>query len=199
MTATWLIFYVDFFPLSSKDILLQFVKPMIQRFEDRIETYHHFFEPQLLVRVRADESVITKDIVPFLELKKAELKYRITSLKLDPNYDERRDFGDGWPLALRLFEMSSRAAILKLESAPERLGPKFEQTYFSHLLFNEIGLTWREECLLHYEEALGRLALDVTGGNLEQSRMILSRNREKLIENISEIEGLFKRTLSNPS
>ena len=151
-----------------------FVKPLIEKFSNRIITFHHLFEPQLLVRVNADEAVIG-EMMPFIQQKLSEVKCRLIKQEMNPKYNERQDYGEGWDLALRVLELGSRAAILKFDR-PQALGRKFDQIYFSHLFLNAEGLSFLQEWAIHYNEALGRLALDISNGDPEVAARLVKRN-----------------------
>jgi hypothetical protein len=116
MPDVWLIVEASFPNLLSFDIVRRFVKPIVDEFDTRLETFHFFFEQQFLLRVKADERLHTESIMPFVEEKLTELNATNRNMRLDRGYTEENDYVEGWALAQRIFETGSRAAILMAEA-----------------------------------------------------------------------------------
>lgn len=103
-----------------------------------MSTFHFFFEPYLLLRIRADKDFIAQHIQPYVVQKISALKVVAPSIRIDDSYTEEPDYEDGWKVAHRIFELGSRSAVLKAESevGNVRLEPQFNERKFVHLLLN---------------------------------------------------------------
>lgn len=64
-------------------------------------------------------------MMPFIQQKLRELNCRLIKHEINPSFNERQDFGEGWDVALRVLELKSQAAILRFDR-PEVLGRKFD-------------------------------------------------------------------------
>jgi hypothetical protein len=53
MVNSWLIVKADFSDMDALKIVRDFVKPVIEKFESKLSTFHFFFEPYLLFRMKA--------------------------------------------------------------------------------------------------------------------------------------------------
>ena len=69
MSDVWLLAEATFPNLQSRDIVLGFVKPIVDEFDFRFTTFHFFFERQFLLRIKADENLHTESIIPFVSRK----------------------------------------------------------------------------------------------------------------------------------
>ena len=172
MSNVWLIVEAIFPNLRSRDIIRNFVKPVVDKFQESISTFHFFFEPHLLLRIRADKAMITDEIVPFVNQKLTDLGVNNPSVDVDPNYSEQADYGEGWNVAQKLFEFGSRSAILKAESDSGSiiLGPQFNEGKFMHLILNQWGHSIEQEARIHLDRVGERLAMHYSQGNIDLLR-----------------------------
>lgn len=172
MADSWLIVEANFPNLDPRSIIRDFVKPVIDKFESRTTTFHFFFEPHLLLRMKADKNFINQDIKPHIVQKLSKLNVVNPSVRIDDNYTEEPDYGDGWEVAQKIFELGSRSAILKAESdvGNVSLGPQFNEGKFMHLLLNQWGHSVNQEAQVH---------LNVVG---ERLAVLYSRHRIDLVE-----------------
>lgn len=91
------------------------------------------------------------------------------SVRVDPGYTEEQDYGQGWELALRIFELGSRSAILAAEGSAgaTRLGSQFNEGKFVHLILNQWGYAIKQEVVFHFNSVVERLAVIFSAGNME--------------------------------
>lgn len=185
MSNVWLIIEASFPNLRSRDIIRNFVKPVVDKFQESISTFHFFFEPHLLLRIRADKSMVTDEIIPFVNQKLTDLGVSNPSVDVNPNYSEQADYGEGWNVAQKLFEIGSLSAILKAESDSGNvaLGPQFNEGKFMHLLLNQWGHSTDQEARIHLNVVGERLAVLYSGGNI-------CFVEEKLPQIISQLQGI---------
>lgn len=141
MTDLWLIVQAEFPNVPTRKIIRDFVKPIIDKYDNKLTTFHFFFEPHLLLRIKADKELIDEDVKLHIARELSKSRAVNTSVRTDDTYTEEPDYGEGWGLAQKVFEYGSRSAILKAESdaGNVRLGVQFNEGKFMHLLLNQWG------------------------------------------------------------
>jgi len=201
MTDSWLIVEANFPNLSPRSIIRDFVNPVIDEFENSLSTFHFFFEPHLLLRIKADRNFISEHIKPYVDRKLADLHVSNPSVRIDDSYTEEPDYRDGWGVAQRIFEFGSRSAILGAESEEGRvqLGPQFNEGKFMHLLLNQWGYSRSQEAHLHLKVVGERLALIHSGSNIELVRTKLPQILRELENSFfPRIDDLVRRVMAQP-
>lgn len=161
MPSAWLIVEALFPNLQPREAILTLVKPVVDRFQSSLETFHFFFEPNLLLRLKADEALLTNEVKPYTERMLAGMSAVNQSVRIDPHYTEQSDYGDGWELATKIFEMGSRSAMLRAEADAGNitLGPQFNEYKLTHLLLNQWGYSIDREAQFHFNKVGERLAM----------------------------------------
>jgi len=173
MSETWLITYIftDFNAMNN--VLLTFIKPEVERFQQdpSVRTWHFFREqeleeprrPYLLLRVCGDRKVLLGKLKPRFERRLGELKSEdmVSDYKIveDPRYTEEKGYGkEGWLIAQKLFEYTSMAALFILEHRSKKapLPPGFHEGKFIHCFLNQALGTYINE-VVFYELRLGGL------------------------------------------
>jgi hypothetical protein len=201
MSDTWLIVEASFPNLDKRDIILIFVKPIIEEFQNDIHTFHFFFEPYLLLRIKADENSTMEKIKPYVEEKLSKLNVTNQSVRMEPGYTEEPDYGEGWKIAQEIFELGSRSAILKAESdvGNVRLGSQFNEVKFMHLLLNEWGYSVDKEAHLHLKVVGERLAMVHLRFNIELVNQKLPRILKELEDTFfTKIDEVVSRIITEP-
>lgn len=199
MTDVWLITTASLPNLDRHSIIRSLVKPVIDNFQDNLSTFHFFFEPYILLRIKAEEDLITQQIQPYIERRLSELNATNPSVHIDPSYSEEPSYGEGWEIAQKMFEFGGRSAILKAESdiGNVQLGPEFNEGKFMHLLLNQWGYSTRQEALLHFKIVGERFAVIYSGTNIDLVRerlpQILSQLESRFF---SQIEDSVRRTIT---
>ena len=160
MTSAWLIVEASFPNLQPREVIRRLVKPVVDKFQTSLETFHFFFERQFLLRLKAEEGFLTGDIKPHIEQMLVDMNAIDPSVRIDPHYTEEPDYGGGWELAQRVFEIGSRSAILRAEADAGniRLGPQFNEYKFVHLLLNQWSYPIYGEAEFHFKKVGERLA-----------------------------------------
>jgi len=163
------------------EIIRSFAKPIVDRFQSELQTFHFFFDPvgHLHLRLRAEDRFVTETIKPYVEdlLTRTDMRSRGVSrpLKIARDYNEERDYGQGWELAMKIFEMGSRSAILTSEAqTATTLGREFNETKFVHLLLNQWGYGPEEEASFYFKKTVEILALDRFFSAWDRVRPVLS-------------------------
>jgi hypothetical protein len=201
MPDVWLIAEADFPNLQSRDIVLRFVKPIVDEFDTRLTTFHFFFERQFLLRVKADENLHTESIIPFVNRKLTELNATGRNVRLDRGYTEERDYGNGWSLAQKIFENGSRAAMLmaEAEAGSATVGVQFNTGKFVHLLLNQSGHTIPNEASFHFERFIERLEVIYSNFNFD----IVNRKHQGITQEVwnafgERIQDIVKTRIADP-
>ena len=195
MTDTWLIVEAGFPTLQSPDIMQKFVKPVIDHFDTSLTTFHFFFEPHLLLRLKADEQLVTEKLRPTLKRRLSDMNATIRSIGIDAQYTEEPDYGDGWKLAQKFFEYGSRSAIARGDTGLT-LGAQFNEFKFVHLLLNQWGYSIDKEALFHFKKVAERLAMHFSNGNLNLVKKKLSQIMTELEPTLEQISVVVKRKLA---
>jgi len=201
MQGVWLIAEADFPNLQSRDIVLRFVKPIVDEFDTRLTTFHFFFERQFLLRVKADENLHTESIIPFVDRKLTELNATNRNVRLDRGYTEEPDYGEGWNLAQRIFENGSRAAMLmaEAEAGGAITGLQFNAGKFVHVLLNECGHNLGQEAQFHFDRFIERLEVIYSYPNFD----IVNRKHRGITQEIwnsfgERIQEIVKTRIAEP-
>ena len=192
MPDSWLIIEATFPNPDARSIITQFVKPVIDRFGRNLSTFHFFFEPYLLLRIKADKNFIIQSIQPDVIQRLSALNAVGRSVRVDDSYTERPSYGDGWDVAQRIFELGSKSAILKAESdvGNVTLGPQFNEGKFIHLLLNQSGRSRNQEAHFHLKCVGERLAVEYCGSNI-------GLVRRKLPQIIADLQNNFFPRIDN--
>lgn len=198
MADSWLIVQADFPNIAPKNIIRDFVKPIIDKYENRLTTFHFFFEPYLLLRIKSEKDFISQDIKPHIVQKLSDLTAANTSMYIDDNYTEQPDYGDGWEVAQKMFEYGSRSAILRAESEVGNvcLGPQFNEGKFMHLLLNQWGYSIDREAHLHLNVVGERLGILYSRSRIDFLKTKLPEIFQKLQTTIfPKIDELVRKEL----
>jgi hypothetical protein len=134
-----------------REAIREFVKPIMDRFQPNLQTFHFFFEPNaLLLRLRADDRFVAETMRPYLEETLREMKMSTRSVQVEANYTEERDDGRGWELALKISETGSRSAILSSEAQIGNimLDTQYNEGKFVPLFLNQFGYSIEEDAVL---------------------------------------------------
>ena len=170
MTGTWLIVEASLPNLQShegrQETIRNFVKPVIDMFQSNLNTFHFFFEPKgLLLRLRSEERFVNDTLKPYIEERLAALNMPNRSVRVEAGYSEQQDYGQGWEVALKIFEIGSRSAILQTDRT--QLGIQFNEGKFGHLLLNQWGYSIEEEAHFHFRALIERLVVIFSGADFE--------------------------------
>jgi hypothetical protein len=199
MTDSWLIIEANFPELGPRSIIREFVKPVIDECENSLSTFHFFFEPHLLLRIKADTNSLVGKIKPCVDRKLTDLHVSNPSVRIDDGYTEEPDYRDGWEIAKRMFEFGSKSAILKAESEKghPKLGCQFNEGKFIHLLLNQWGYTRNQEAHFHLKAVGERLALVHSGGSVELAKTKLPQILKELENDLfPRIDDMVRRTMA---
>ena len=132
----------------------------VDKFQTSLETFHFFFEQRFLLRLKAEEELLTGEIKPHIEQILVGMNAVDPSVRIDPQYTEEPAYGGGWELAQKIFEVGSRSAILRAEDTGNiRLGLEFNEGKFVHLLLNQWSYSIYEEAAFHFNRVRERLAM----------------------------------------
>jgi hypothetical protein len=201
MTDSWLIVEANFPDLNPRSIIRDFVKPVIDESETSLSTFHFFFEPHLLLRMKADKNSLVGKIKPYVDRKLADLHVSNPSVRIDDGYTEEPDYRDGWEIAKRMFEFGSKAAILKAESegGHVKLGSQFNEGKFIHLLLNQWGYSRSQEAHFHLKAVGERLALIHSGSSVELAKTKLPQILRELENDFfPRIDDMVRRIMAQP-
>jgi len=201
ITDSWLIVEANFPDLSPRSIIRDFVKPVIDECGNSLSTFHFFFEPHLLLRMKADKNSLVERIKPYADRKLADLHVSNPSVRIDDGYTEEPDYRDGWEIAKRMFEFGSKAAILKAESegGHVQLGPQFNEGKFIHLLLNQWGHSRSQEAHFHLKTVGERLALIHSGSSVESAKTKLPQILRELENDFfPRIDDMVRRIMAQP-
>ena len=201
MPDTWLIVKASFPNLEARSIIRNFVEPIVDKFQNSLSTFHFFFEPHLLLRIKAEDALIIQEIKPYIETTLKDLNATNPSASVDASYSEESDYGDGWEIAQEIFESGSRSAILKAESdvGNVKLGLQFNEGKFMHLLLNQWGHSIRQEALIHFKIVGERLAILYSGGNTNLVERTLPQILTQLqVTFFPQVDELVKRKMTQP-
>ena len=169
MSSGWLIVEATFPSFKRREVIRRVVKPVVDKFQRQLETFHFFFEPHLLLRIKADERCLADGVKPYVEQILSSMNALSPSVHIDPHYTEEPDYGDGWDVATKIFELGSKSAILRAEADANniRLGPQFNEGKLLHLVLNQWGYSVYQEATLHFRITVERLAMHFSRGNLD--------------------------------
>ena len=200
MSDRWLIVEADFQTLQNQDIIRRFVKPIVDEFDGRFITFHFFFERQFLLRLKAEETLLTESVIPFIDRKLSALNAANRSVRVDAGYTEEHDYADGWQLAQRIFEVGSRLAILKSEASVGNVvaGPQLNEGKFVHLLLNQSGYSTGGEAEFHSERLVERLEMLYSGFNIALVNRKHGQILAELRNNFQTIAELVNRRITEP-
>lgn len=201
MNELWFEFeaQLNYSDLNTHEILLRgFIGPIIKELErrDLLETFHFFFEPNFLLRMKPKSTEITDQIHSTIEMYLPNAKDMITPLRSSHGEytGELEDYGeDGWTITKKVFELGSRMAIA-LADPNSKKGRKFSAGKLLHCFLNSLGYSIffkrlndrvvTREALHHLDEFIGRM-------------LILRKKPTMDLEIESEIERLTKDQVSS--
>ena len=86
MTEVWLIVEAGFPDLQALEIVREFVRPIVDEFDDALVTFHYFFERKFLPRLKAGQNAITNRMKPYVDQKLSELKAVEPAVRVDAGY-----------------------------------------------------------------------------------------------------------------
>jgi hypothetical protein len=188
-----------------QEAIRRFVKPISEAFQPQLRTFHFFFEPNgLLLRLEAEDTIVSETIKPYIEKRLTEMAASNQSVRVDPGYTEQQDYGQGWELALRIFELGSRSAILAAENSAgtTRLGSQFNEGKFVHLILNQWGYAISEEAVFHFNSVIERLAVIFSSGNMEvvarRVPQFLGEMQQTFLQQMTDIVKRKMSEASNP-
>jgi hypothetical protein len=110
---------------------------------------------------------LREELKPYIERMLSDMNAANPSVDADPGYTERGDYGEGWELSTKIFEVGSRSAILSAEAdtGDITLGAQFNEGKFVHLLLNQWGYSVDREAVFHFNGVAERLAVLYSRGN----------------------------------
>jgi hypothetical protein len=176
-----------------REAIMKFVEPIVERFQANLQTFHFFFEPNgLLLRLRGEDGFLTGTIKPWVEEKLTQMNASSRSVRIEADYSEERDYGQGWELALKIFEIGSRSSILSGVSQTGRvqLGNEFNEAKFAHCLLNQWGYSIDEEAVLHFNTVVERYAVIFSSINF-------ARVQAKLPQIIAEMQMQYLQQIAD--
>jgi hypothetical protein len=153
-----------------KKLVLDFIKPTVESLEIKhlIDTFHFFFEPQLLFRIRTADVDKRNEAKSVVNLNLAQLKDNIKKSEVKEDYTgEHKDFGtEGWIYVQKLFEYASRISLLKMETLSGKksyedccLNGQFNDGKLVHCFLNAQGFNTFDEAAFHNRVNFERLSM----------------------------------------
>jgi len=175
---------------KQREVLLGFIKPLVQRLrsEFNIAAYHFLHQPNNRIQFRVlttpDKVEKIKELID--DAKKLE-QVRDVKYPETPYPGERQNFGeDGWNSTYRLWEAGSDLA-LDLMDENIRKGPRFDLKSFVHYLLNQTGLNWMQEANFHISAAIDRMLIIMVENQVKP----LEDKIAQLDERIRHLERLY--------
>jgi hypothetical protein len=181
MALVWLEVKIGIDSTTYSDFILHFAREIINEFqEDKINRFHFLNESRdgfFLLRIRADEEIIEKEIKPKVNEKSQNLNVKKNEISLEYPEQEKAQFGpNGEEIAYRILQEASRSYLVRLENDEKglNLNDKYRPIYFGHLFLNAWNFGFLQEALEHWNELTERLAFEHFRGDPNKVRDFLA-------------------------
>ena len=127
--------------------LLKRFKNIVEKCNKKLISFHFFFEPDpdLLVRIQIKEDTHFEKTKTIIKNEMWDLGF-IKNIDFNESYiGEQKSFGeDGWEIAKRFFEISSRFAISLIDESFVK-GKEFNDEKLIHCFCNKVHITYQQE------------------------------------------------------
>jgi Lantibiotic biosynthesis dehydratase C-term len=180
-----------------EQLLLKVIDPLVHdEFAERIESWHYFWEPELLLRIRwlrpAEAENDQGDLRVALD--RAKTAGQLDDWQIVPYTGEAPDYGEEmWDNSFHDWMAGSELAlaIVKFDAQGQLSKDRFYHWHRRvHLFSNELGLDWFFEGYWSLAQAHGYLDRAVKD---EEARQVPADKRRITRDTVNEVERILKQ------